>query len=72
MPTYAAILTALALTGFAAGEFVLGMLPMMIILVLIGCFFLYRGRVPVKAEGPKSSNKANDFKEFKHTDKLSA
>ncbi|MBR2727469.1 MAG: DUF401 family protein [Solobacterium sp.] len=64
MPTYAAILTALALTGFAAGEFVLGMLPMMIILVLIGCFFLYRGRVPVKAEGPKSSNKANDFKEF--------
>ena len=64
MPTYAAILTALALTGFSAGSFVLGMLPMMIILVLIGCFFLYRGRVPVAAEGPKSSNKAKDFKEF--------
>ena len=64
MPTYAAILTALALTGFSAGSFVLGMLPMMIILVLIGCFFLYRGRVPVTAEGPKSANKANDFKEF--------
>ncbi len=64
MPTYAAILTALALTGFSAGHFVLGMLPMMIILVLIGCFYLYRGKVPVKAEGERSADKANDFKEF--------
>ncbi|MBQ6357157.1 MAG: DUF401 family protein, partial [Solobacterium sp.] len=64
MPTYAAILTALALTGVSAGGFVLGMLPLMIILVLIGCFFLYRGKVPVKAEGAASDNKGRDFKEF--------
>ncbi len=64
MPTYAAILTALALTGMSTGGFVLGMLPLMIIMVLIGCFFLYRGRVPMKADGEPSRNKAFDFKEF--------
>lgn len=64
MPTYAAILTALALTGMSTSGFVLGMLPLMIILTLIGCFFLYRGRVPVKADGEPSKNKAQDLKEF--------
>ncbi len=64
MPTYPAILTALALTGMSTGGFVLGMLPLMIIMVLIGCFFLYRGRVPVKADGEPSKNKALDLKEF--------
>ena len=64
MPTYAAILTALALTGVSAGGFVLGMLPLMIILVLIGCFYLYRGKVPVRAEGDPSTDKGRDFKDF--------
>ena len=64
LPTYSAILTALALTGISAGPFVLGMLPMMILMVLIGCFFLYRGRVPFKAEGEPSDHKMRDLKDF--------
>ncbi|MBR1757870.1 MAG: DUF401 family protein [Lachnospiraceae bacterium] len=64
LPTYSAILTALALTGIAAGPFVLGMLPMMIVMELIGCFFLYRGRVPAKAEGEASQNKGRDLLTF--------
>jgi integral membrane protein (TIGR00529 family) len=64
VPTYAAILMALALTGQSTGSFVLGMLPLMIIMVLIGCMFLYWRRVPVKAEGEPSKNKRADLKEF--------
>lgn len=64
MPTYPAILTALALTGISAGSFVIGMLPLMIVMVLIGCFFLYRKRVPIKAEGLPESNKSEDLKNF--------
>ena len=64
LPTYSAILTALALTGIGAGPFVLGMLPMMILMVFIGCFFLYRGRVPFRAEGEASTHKLQDVKDF--------
>ena len=61
LPTYSSILIALALTGIQAGHFVLGMTPLMIIMILLGCFFLYRGRVPAKAEGAPSDHKLQDL-----------
>ncbi len=64
MPTYSSIITALTLTGMHAGGFVAGMLPMVIVLELIGCFFLYRGKVPMKAEGEESTSKIQDLKDF--------
>lgn len=64
MPTYPAILMALDLTGVTPGAFVIGMLPEIVILILVGCFWLYRGRVPVMAEGEKSANVAKDLKDF--------
>ena len=64
LPTYSSILIALALTGVSAGHFVLGMLPLMIMMILLGCFFLYRGRVPAKAEGEPSAHKLQDLGNF--------
>ena len=64
LPTYSSILTALALTGITAGPFVLGMLPLMLVMVIIGCLFLYLGRVPFKAEGGSSGNKLKDLGNF--------
>jgi hypothetical protein len=64
MPTYPDILTALTLTGLAAGKFVLGMLPLVLILILLGCFFLYRGRLPIKADDEKTDNKLEDLKQL--------
>ena len=64
LPTYSSILIALALTGIQAGHFVLGMLPLMIIMILLGCLFLYRGRVPFKAEGEPSAHKLQDLCNF--------
>ena len=64
LPTYSSILIALALTGVSAGHFVLGMLPLMIIMILLGCLFLYLGRVPFKAEGEPSSHKLQDLGTF--------
>ena len=64
LPTYPAILTALTLTGIAAGPYVLAMLPLMILMVLIGCFFLYRGRIPFRAEGEPSTHKLRNVLDF--------
>ncbi len=65
MPTYSAILTALALTNMQASKFVIGMLPEIAMLEVLGMFFLYRGKVPAKAEGVEESvSKAADVKDF--------
>ena len=62
LPTYNSILMALTLTGISAGSFVIGMIPMVIVIVLLGMFFFLRGRVPVDAGETPSDNKWKDFK----------
>ena len=53
---------ALTLTGISAGSFVLGMIPMVIVIVLLGMFFFLRGRVPMDAGETPSENKLRDTK----------
>lgn len=62
LPTYNSILMALTLTGISAGSFVLGMIPMVIVIVLLGMFFFLRGRVPMDAGETPSENKLQDTK----------
>lgn len=62
LPTYNSILMALTLTGISAGSFVLGMIPMVIVIVLLGMFFFLRGRVPMDAGETPSENKLRDTK----------
>jgi len=62
LPTYNSILMALTLTGISAGSFVLGMIPMVIVIVLLGMLFFLRGRVPMDAGETPSKNKWKDFK----------
>ena len=53
---------ALTLTGISAGKFVVGMIPMVLVIVLLGMFFFLRGRVPVDAGETPSENKWLDTK----------
>ena len=62
LPTYNSILMALTLTGISAGDFVIGMIPMVIAIVGLGMFFFLRGRVPMDAGETPSENKWTDFK----------
>lgn len=63
LPTYQNIILALALTGYTASQFVVGMLPMVAVLIILGILFFLRGKVPNKVEGGvKSENKAEDAK----------
>ncbi len=61
LPTYNSILMALTLTGISAGRFVVGMLPMVLVIVVLGMLFFLRGRVPVDAGETPSENKWLDF-----------
>lgn len=61
-PTYGSILLALSLTGYSASEFVIAMLPMMALLVALGCLFLLKGKVPMATGQEPSKNKKVDFK----------
>ena len=61
LPTYSSILIALSLTGISAGEFVVGMLPMVAVLIILGCLFFLRGKVPMKTDEPASTDKMKDF-----------
>ncbi len=64
MPTYGAIILALSLAGVTAGEFVVGMLPVVAVIIASGCFWFLRGKVPMSTGAQASTNKANDAKEI--------
>ncbi|MEG2191934.1 MAG: DUF401 family protein, partial [Oscillospiraceae bacterium] len=64
LPTYGSILMALTLTGISAGDFVVGMIPMVAVLIVLGCLFFLRGKVPMKTNEPKSTNKVQDVKDL--------
>ncbi len=61
LPTYASILLALNLSNVDMTAFVLGMLPMVIVLFLLGYFFYIR-KIPKGVEITKSSNKTQEIK----------
>lgn len=64
LPTYSSILMALTLTGISAGSFVLGMLPMVAVIILLGMFFFLRGKVPVATGEEPSTDKKADLKQL--------
>lgn len=63
MPTYTSIILAISLAGITAGEFVVGMLPVVACIIAAGCFFFLRGKVPTTA-GTASANKKRDMGEI--------
>ncbi len=60
MPTYAAIIMAISLSGITAGEFVIGMLPIVACIIASGCFWFLRGKVPMATGAAASTNKGKD------------
>lgn len=63
MPTYSSIILAIGLAGITAGEFVVGMLPVVACVIAAGCFFFLRGKVPMTA-GVASRDKKRDLGEI--------
>jgi len=63
MPTYSSIVLAISLAGITAGEFVVGMLPVVACVIAAGCFFFLRGKVPMTA-GVASRDKKRDVLEI--------
>ena len=63
MPTYTSIILAIGLAGISAGEFVVGMLPIVACIIAAGCFWFLRGKVPMTADSA-SENKSRDLKEI--------
>lgn len=61
LPTYASILLALNLSNVDMTAFVLGMLPMVVVLFSLGYFFYIR-KIPKDTGVPKSNDKAQDIK----------
>ena len=64
MPTYGAIILAISLAGITAGEFVVGMLPIVACIIASGCFWFLRGKVPMATGEAASTNKGNDVKDI--------
>ena len=62
MPTYGAIILMISLSGVTAGEFVVGMLPIVACIIASGCFWFLRGKVPMETGVASSTNKGNDAK----------
>ncbi len=60
MPTYAAIIMAISLAEITAGEFVIGMLPIVACIIASGCFWFLRGKVPMATGEAASTNKGKD------------
>ena len=60
MPTYGAIILAISLAGITAGEFVVGMLPIVACIIASGCFWFLRGKVPMATGEAASENKSQD------------
>ena len=61
LPTYASILLALNLSNMDMTSFVLGMLPMVAVLFLLGYFFYVR-KIPKETGRPKSNDNPQDIK----------
>ena len=61
LPTYSSVLLALNLSGIDMTAFVLGMLPMVIVLFYLGYFFYVR-KIPKSAGMPKSNDKPQAIK----------
>ena len=64
MPTYTTIILAISLAQITAGEFVVGMLPIVACIIASGCFWFLRGKVPVSTGEAVSGNKAADVKDI--------
>ena len=64
MPTYGSIILAISLAGISAGEFVVGMLPIVGCIIASGCFFFLRGKVPMATGDAPSKNKGSHVKDI--------
>jgi len=64
MPTYSSIILAISLAGITAGEFIVGMLPVVACVIASGCFWFLRGKVPMATEEKESENKARDLRDI--------
>lgn len=60
MPTYTTIILAISLAQITAGEFVLGMLPIVACIIASGCFWFLRNKVPMSTGEEVSGNKVKD------------
>lgn len=60
MPTYSSIILALSLAGISAGEFIVGMLPIVACIIASGCFWFLRGKVPMATGQTASGNKGRN------------
>ena len=61
MPTYGAIILGISLSGVGAGEFIVGMIPIVICIIASGCFWFLRGKVPMNTGNLPSKNKKKDI-----------
>ncbi len=64
LPTYSSILMALTLTGISAGSFVVGMIPMVAVIIILGMLFFLKGKVPMETGEEPSVDKKQDFKQL--------
>ena len=62
LPTYQNIILALAITGYSASQFVIGMIPMVIVLIVLGILFFLKGKVPNKTGEANTTDKKEDIK----------
>ena len=62
LPTYQNIILALAITGYSASQFVIGMIPMVIVLIVLGILFFLKGKVPNKTGQANTTDKKEDIK----------
>ena len=62
LPTYQNIIHALAITGYSASQFVIGMIPMVIVLIVLGILFFLKGKVPNKTGEANTTDKKEDIK----------
>ena len=60
MPTYSSIILAVSLAGIGAGEFIVGMLPIVACIIAAGCFWFLRGKIPASTGEPPSDHKGRD------------
>ena len=62
LPTYQNIILALAITGYSASQFVIGMIPMVIVLIVLVILFFLKGKVPNKTGQANTTDKKEDIK----------
>ena len=62
LPTYQNIILALAITGYSASQCVIGMIPMVIVLIVLGILFFLKGKVPNKTGQANTTDKKEDIK----------